>query len=338
VPRPLPLLLTLLSAIAVAALVFACASGTSKGSSSDAGDDSTLDGPGPTEGGQEDGGEASTPGDGGGTSLSKACTDNVAQYCNQLSTCSSFLLSVIYGDVVTCQTRLGGSYCSNIVSAKGSGWTGDGLESCIAARAKLTCTDFLYLKPQPSSCMPAGTLTTGSCLFSTQCGTGYCRIPAAGGCGNCVQRGTTGAPCTQTGDCDGNLVCSGGVCVAPQPIGGTCSATAPCASGVACILGKCAQPGGVGAACNPDAGGLDCDYNLGAYCSGTSCAAISVGTVSSTCGGSPPTACLGDGTCQEGDCVLPIGDGQPCDGGLNCAVPSACTAGVCATPNASQCP
>ena len=284
-------------------------------------------------------------GEGGanGTSLAQACTDNVSQYCQQLSMCSPFLVSIEYGDVVTCQTRLGPAYCNNIVTAKGSGWTGDGLEACVRARAKLSCTDFLYLRPAPAACRPTGTLSTQSCLFDSQCGTGYCRTPGGGACGNCVQRGTTGAPCTTTSDCDGNLVCSGPAgattCVAPQPLDGVCSATSPCQSGMACVSGKCAQPGNVGATCSADAGGVDCDYNLGAYCSGTACAAVSVGTLNSSCGGTaPPVSCLGDGVCQGGICVLPIADGQPCDGGLGCTTPSTCSAGTCSTPSAAQCP
>jgi hypothetical protein len=113
-----------------------------------------------------------------------------------------------------------------------------------------------------------------------------------------------------------------------------------------CLSGKCIQPGGVGATCDADAGGIDCDYNLGGYCDGTMCAAITVAMSTSLCGGSsPPAACYADGACQGGFCVPPIADGQPCsdDGGVNCTIPSVCTSsGICATPNAAhdagQCP
>ncbi len=331
------------SAVGLAAYAVACASGgASGGSSGDGGDDSTVEGATGEGGGP--GGDGGTSE--GGTSLMQACSDNAAKYCAQLSTCSPFLLSIQYGDMPTCVTRLGGAYCNNIVNAPGSGWTGDGLEACVTARAALSCTEFLYGKPAPSKCTPSGALANGStCLFDTQCGSGYCHTLGGAQCGTCLPPGQLTALCTTDHDCDGNLVClvpsqgTTGTCTAPVPLDAVCNATAPCATGLVCLSGKCAQPGPVGAACSPDAGGIDCDYNLGAYCSGTSCAAITVAMISSLCGGSsPPSVCFADGACQGGFCVAPTADGQPCDAGLNCTTPSTCSGGVCSTPSASQCP
>jgi hypothetical protein len=335
VHRSFLVLLGLASAVGLSAFAAACASGQlSDSTPSDGGDDSTIDGASP-----EGGGEGGSAEGGGGTSLTQACSDNAAKYCAQLNTCSPFLLSTQYGDVVTCQTRLGGAYCSDIVTAKGSGWTGDGLEACVAARSKLSCTDFLYLRPAPAACRPTGTITSGSCLYDSQCGAGYCRIPGGMQCGNCVQRGNTGAPCTTSNDCDGNLVCLAAACAAPVPLGAACNATTPCQNGMVCLSGKCAQPGGVGATCSADAGGVDCDYALGAYCSGATCAAITVAMSASLCGGSsPPAVCYADGACQGGFCVPPVADGQPCDAGASCTIPSTCVAGTCGTPSAGQCP
>lgn len=273
--------------------------------------------------------------------VTQACSDNAAEYCAQLTTCSPFLLSTQYGDSVICETRLAGAYCNNMVTAEGSGWTADGLEACAAAREALSCTEFLYLKPAPSACRPTGTITSGGCIWDSQCSAGYCRIPSGMQCGTCVERGNTGAPCTTSNDCDGNLVCTAAGCAAPVPLGSACSATLPCESGAVCLSSKCIQPGGVGASCDADAGGVDCDYNLGAYCDGTMCAAITVAMSASLCGGSyPPVACYADGACQGGFCVPPLADGFPCggDGGVNCTIPSTCNSGTCSSPNASQCP
>ena len=340
-------LLAFASAAATAGLVAlagACASGSSDTSSYDGGDDSSTDGA-PGEGGGSSGGEGGHP-EGGGTSLMQACIDNDQEYCNKLFTCSSFLLQEQYGDMPTCVMRLQ-PYCNAIVAAKGNGWTGDGLEACVAARDKLSCTDFFYGKPQPAACRPTGTITSGACLFDSQCGTGYCRIAAGSQCGNCVQLGNTGAACATTNDCDGNLVCANSACAAPVPIGGACSASSPCQSGAVCLpvqaadggaAGKCIQPGGVGASCDADGGGTDCDQAvLGAYCSGGMCGAITVAMSASLCGGSPPSVCYASGACQGGFCVPPIADGQPCDGGQGCTIPSTCNAGTCGTPNASLC-
>lgn len=338
--RSLLALLGFASTAAIAglvALIAACASGSTDSAPGDGGDDGTTDGP-TVEGG--DGGGEGGGQEAGGTSLTQACIDNAQHYCAELVKCGGsqqFLLQEQYGDMTTCEMRLV-PYCNAIVTASGSGWTGDGLEACIAARDKLSCTDFFYGKPQPAACTPAGTITNGACLFSTQCGTGYCRILPGSQCGNCVQLGNTGAACATTNDCDGNLVCANSACAAPVPVGAACNATTPCEVGAVCLAGKCIQPGGVGATCDPDAGGVDCDQNvLGAYCSGGTCSAVTVAMSASLCGGSPPSVCYASGACQGGFCVPPIADGQPCDGGLGCTIPSTCNAGTCGTPNASLC-
>jgi hypothetical protein len=269
-------------------------------------------------------------------SFTTACSDNATSFCAQLSMCSPYLLQVQYGDMPTCVTRLSGAYCTSIVTAKGSGWTPSGLEACVTARSKLSCTDFFYGKPQPKACMPAGTLSSGGCMYDSQCGTGYCRLVAGTPCGNCVQRGNTGAVCATNDDCDGNLVCAGMACAAPAPVGATCNATTPCENGVLCVAGKCALPGGQDAGCGDDAGNA-CDPDQGVYCSAGSCTPITVGMLNSLCGG-PSTACVGSGSCQGGFCTAPVADGMSCDAGPNCTIPSTCNgAGTCATPDPSTC-
>jgi hypothetical protein len=327
------ILLGLLVQVALAAGQASCASGGSDagGSSGDGGDDSTVVDGGPSDGGKKDSAPIVD------ASVSKACADNATSYCNQLFMCSPYLLSVEYGDVPTCQMQLGGAYCTDIVTAKGSGWTGGGLEACVAARQALTCQQFLYLKPARAACRPTGTLPMGACRYDTQCGTGYCSIPAGSACGNCVLRQSTGGVCATLSDCDSNLVCSGNRCVVPAPPGGMCDPmTMPCENGMQCISGKCAVGGMANATCDADSG-IGCDPNLGVYCSVGTCSAIMVGMINTTCGGSPPAVCYGDGTCSGGMCVPPIQDGQSCDGGVNCMTPSTCNSGTCGLFLASQC-
>ena len=112
--------------------------------------------------------------------------------------------------------------------------------------------------------------------------------------------------------------------------------TMPCLNGLECIGGKCAVGGGASATCDDEAG-VGCDPNLGVYCSGGTCTAITVAMMQSTCGASPPTVCYGDGTCTAGTCSPPISDGQPCDGGVNCTTPSTCNTGTCGLLLAAQC-
>jgi hypothetical protein len=320
--------------VAIAAGPSSCANGgLAGGPSGDGGDDSTVDGA-PVEGGKDGGG-----GEASAASFAKACSDNATSYCTQLSTCYPFLLSVQYGDMPTCETQLAPAYCLDIVTAKGSGWTPAGLEACIAARQKLSCQDFLYLKPQPAACRPTGTLSSGGCRYDSQCGTGYCSIPPASVCGNCVQLGNVGAVCASYADCDGNLMCSGmNRCAAPAPVGGGCDPmTTPCQNGLFCNNGKCEVAGAANAPCDPDSG-IGCDYNQGVYCATGTCSAITVGMANSTCGSPPPpTVCAGDGTCSGGFCTPPVTDGQPCDGGINCTYPSTCNGGTCGLFSASQC-
>jgi hypothetical protein len=325
--------------IALAALPLACATGGggNAGTGGEGGDEGSL-----VEGGEgavgeggiaEGGGEGST----GGTSAAKACADNASQYCMQLANCSSFLLDIEYGDQITCQTEVTPG-CMDALAAPGTGWTGDKLETCIAARAKLSCFNFFYAKPYPNVCTPTGRIGNAACLYDTQCGTGYCRIPTGKTCGTCVARGATGALCQSSDDCDGNLMCAMGTCAAPSMIGGPCNGTTmPCANGLACVGGMCAVPGGVDAGCG-DAGGA-CDYNLGATCMGSSCAAVPVDTPGGSCTGPPTDECPSSSACLQGFCQAPIADMMSCDAGdgIPCTPPDTCNAGTCSLFTASQC-
>lgn len=320
--------------LALAALAAACATGGGGGSATagEGGDDGAS-----VEGGDATSAEGSTGegGEGGtsGTSAAKACADNANQYCTQLQTCSPFLISIEYGDEITCESAVTPG-CLDQLMANKTGWTGDRLESCVQARAKLSCFDFLYAKPYPNVCRPTGGIGNGACRYDAQCGTGYCRI-TSGSCGTCVARGATGAPCTTSNDCDGNLMCAMGMCTAPSGVGGPCSAATPCNQGLACLSGQCVTPGGVDAGCG-DAGGT-CDYNLGATCMGAACAPVAVDTAGGSCSGPPVDQCPGSGACQQGFCSAPIADMGGCDGSVPCTPPDTCNAGTCSLFTASQC-
>jgi hypothetical protein len=327
--------------VALAALPVACATGggPNGGTSGEGGDDgSSLEG---GEGAAGEGGEGGGDGGGTGTSAAKACADNASHYCAQLAMCSNFLLDVVYGDPITCQTAVVPE-CMDELAAPGTGWTGDKLEACITARDKLSCFDFFYAKPYPNVCMPTGKIGNAACRYDVQCGTGYCRIPKGMTCGTCVARGATGALCqpnardlTGTNDCDGNLVCAMGTCAAPSGIGGPCSTATPCNKGLQCLNGQCVVPGGADAGCG-DAGGT-CDNNLGFYCSGGSCGALAVDTPGGSCSGPPTDQCPSSSTCQQGFCVSPVADMGSCEGGLACTPPDTCNAGTCSLFTASQC-
>ncbi len=323
--------------------VAACA--RSGDDSSGAGDDGGLP---PGEGGV--GADAHAKGDahadageaGAGPSAQKACDDNAASYCTQLEQCAPFLVTVQYGDELTCVARTTPA-CLDALKAPGAGFTGASLEACVAARTALDCNTFLHGKPGPNACQPSGGIATSqACLYDSQCGSGYCRVASGASCGNCVTLGATGAPCTSSADCDGNLMCAGaGTCQPPVAAGGLCDTTHPCQQGLACLGGSCAQPGGLGATCDPKNKGADCDYYQGVYCDGTSstCKAYAIAQAGSACGSAQPTVCAGDGTCFQGSCVAPVPDGSACSAqqGQNCMPPSTCTAGTCGLYSANLC-
>jgi len=293
-----------------------------------------VKGDGPHEGG----GDAPAS----GTSAQQACADNAAAYCKQLQMCAQFLVTTQYGDELTCESRQAPG-CLDALAAPGTGWTGDKLEACVKARTALDCGSFLYAKPQPNVCRPTGFVTTSNaCRYDAQCGTGYCRTASGATCGNCVTPGATGAPCTSTADCDGNLMCAGaGTCQPPSTATNACDTTHPCVQGLNCIKGICAAPGALGAMCAAANKGTDCDYNQGVYCdaTSTSCKAYAIAQAGDACGGATPTVCAGDATCFQSLCVAPAQDGSTCNAtsGLNCMAPSSCTAGMCALFPAAQC-
>jgi hypothetical protein len=333
------------------AFASACANGGSGASTPgddggplDEGGDATLKGDGPHPGG--DGGSEG----GAGTPAQKACDDNAVAYCTQLQMCAPFLMTIEYGsdDLMTCEAEVVPG-CLDALAAPGSGWTGDALEACVSARTALTCSAFLYGKPQPSACRITGQIATSeACLYDGQCGTGYCRVPTGASCGNCVTLGATGAPCTSPYDCDGNLMCAGSAgsetCQPPSSATGPCSTTQPCALGLSCIGGTCTAPGGVGATCAAKNNGADCDYNQGAYCDTTAgmCAAYTTAQPGDSCNGATHTICAADATCYQSLCVAPAQDGSTCNAasGLNCQPPDTCSAadgGTCALFSAKQC-
>jgi hypothetical protein len=336
------------SAVVLLAFASACANGGSSAGVSP-GDD----------GGLLEGGDATTksdaPHDAGvdgpasNTSAQKACADNAGAYCTQLNTCALFLVTTQYGDELTCVARQQPG-CLDALAAPGTGWTGDKLEACVTARTALDCADFLHAKPQPGACRVTGLIATSdACRYDEQCGTGYCRYAAGASCGNCVTRGATGAPCTASADCAGNLMCAGaGTCQPPATATNPCSATIPCVQGLVCIGSVCVAPAGVAtppATCVPKNNSADCDYTQGVYCDATTmaCQPYSKAQAGDACGGSTPTVCTGDATCFQSLCVAPADDGSTCNAaaGLNCLAPSSCLGGeggaTCALFSASQC-
>lgn len=332
-------------------LLTACANGGGSGGSK-----LVLDDEGGSEGGSPPG-DATTDthvmtttdgGDAGSvTSATKACADNASAYCAQLEMCAPFLVTVQYPADPTptsaCVTQMTLA-CADLLAAPGTGWTGDVLEACVKARTALDCNTFLNGKPLPKACLVTGQIITSDpCRYDGQCGSGYCRYAPGASCGNCVTLGETGAPCTSSLDCDGNLICTAptaGTCQPPSAAEVTCGATIPCQQGLVCLNALCAQPGGLGATCSSKNDSADCDYDQGVYCDGTAmaCVAVAVAGTGGACA-APAPACGGGGTCYDSACVAPAQDGGTCapTTGVNCLYPQTCQSGTCGLYAASQC-
>src|SRR6185369_8267421 len=69
---------------------------------------------------------------GSSVSPDKACTDLAAAFCTEVSNCAAPLITLGYGDVATCQTRLKLS-CLPSLMAPSTSATPDKLDSCAMA-------------------------------------------------------------------------------------------------------------------------------------------------------------------------------------------------------------
>jgi hypothetical protein len=155
--------------------------------------------------------------------------------------------------------------------------------------------------------------------IQTLCKSGLTCNRAVGGCST---PGAAGAPCGDTSDCSGALVCpipqsaSTSTCQTAGQAGATCSADRDCAAGLGCDYTKnvCATITWVAA---------------GQACSAT--ARCLVGYCPSSPAGSP----------QSGTCPTVIPDGQSCnstDETHTCDTYADCLGGVCVLFGESSCP
>jgi hypothetical protein len=289
------------------------------------------------------GGSGGGSGTGGGTGMvtaDQACGDFATAFCGKFNTCYPFLITVTYGDMGTCATRvkLG---CTAQNAANGTGATPTNIEACKAAVPGIACTDILD-NTTPSACNFKGTLSNGTaCGDNGQCSSGFCNINS-GTCGACAAIIPAGSSCTN-GGCDTGLTCAGGVCKAPGAAGATCSDTAPCKGSLVCKSGTCATPQtSAGGTCSPTAS--DCQLASGIFCNQNSvCANIDTAAAGDPCGvvAGALTVCKGSGACMSsglsGTCASPKADGASCGTNDKCLPPASCVGGVCKLPNPSSC-
>ncbi len=138
--------------------------------------------------------------------------------------------------------------------------------------------------------------------------------------GACSAPGAAGAPCADTSDCSGSLVCP----VAPGSSASTCQSA-----------------GQAGASCVVDS---DCAVGLGCDLAKRACAAITWAAAGQPCDGT--ARCL-VGTCPwsptgpTGACPAVIPDGKPCNPGdpaATCDTYAECAGGACVLVGSVSCP
>jgi len=317
------------------------------------------------------GGTSSGGSSGGGLGAAQACSDYATAECNVRNGCTNgFAITIDFGDVSTCQSRLEAS-CANALAAPGTGSTPAHVEGCAQALGGQSCFDY-FTNATPAACAtPAGTLAAGAgCAFSAQCQSAFCAIESSEVCGTCQAAPQAGSACGGGVGCGDGLICfsDSESCGVGVEDGGACSDHDACGAGESCVglvdggHGTCVPRGGVSAPCDPKegtepscfgAGGIACVR--GVRDAGT-CLPISVETSGATCGtvaGQADAVCGTGGLCVKsspdggtGACQGYVSDGQSCDSVLGppCVTPAKCvpatdggTAGTCTLPNGSLC-
>jgi len=277
-------------------------------------------------GGTGGGGDASTRPDATAEEV-QSCNAFADAFCNRLQTCSSFVMSVLYGDVATCRQRWVLSCLPNY-NVRGTSATAAKTNSCAQTLPALACDKFL-LGDFGTTCTPAaGTLAQGAaCGDDAQCASTFCARSATSVCGTCQPVTNPGDPCVQ-GSCSvsTNTICPAGT--------------------TTCVKPKAGQVG------DPCVGQEECDVGHQVGCNTATskqCIALTLTASGGTCGANSilnPTSvavCGAGGTCSlpfGGMCTPFAADGQTCsttDTGAHCVQPAKCVGGRCVVPDPGTC-
>jgi len=256
-----------------------------------------------------------------GDSASQSCAALAKAGCSRTASCSSFLMSTLYGDASTCEARLALS-CAAVLDAPGTAATPALMLECAQSLGSLACPSLLTSDFGPQ-CLPwPGPLAIGSaCGDDSQCATAFCARGSTAICGVCAARTAAGSPCVRNA-CSVGTICpdSGSTCIVPTA-------------------------GKVGASCKIQ---QDCDllHGVGCNTSSGSCMSLTVAT-NNACGlasllASSYAVCPASGTCSAsvgGKCAPAAADGAACDvqKGPACLGPARCVSGKCTLPNPASC-
>jgi hypothetical protein len=279
---------------------------------------------------------------GGGPTVDDACKSLAAAVCGQISSCSSFLIELTYGDQATCETRIA-ARCDDPTKLEASNVTAADIAACAAVYEGRTCADLF--DPGPDECRVPGDKDDGApCATAAECKGNVCEAEAEGSCGTCATPLAQGTTCgADTTVCDAGLYCnpSSGVCEKPAALDEACGDQKVCEGGLSCNSGKCGPLLGAGADCS--AGGT-CDFAEGLICFAldNTCTKVNLAKVDELCGLDPDTGdlyvCEADAKCDAGSetCVPRPLEGEACTvdpetGNGDCMSGFDCVAGKCAS-------
>jgi hypothetical protein len=255
----------------------------------------------------------------------QSCNNFADAFCSRLQTCSSFVMSVLYGDIATCRQRWVLSCLPNY-NGRGTSASATKTNGCAQTLPALACDKFL-LGDFGTTCTPSpGTLAQGAaCGDDAQCASTFCARAPTSICGTCQPVTQPGSPCVQSScSVSTNTIC---------PAGAT-----------TCVRPKAGMVG------DPCVGQEECDVGHQVGCNtATSKQCIALTLSSGTCGANSilnPTSvavCGAGGTCTlpyMGTCTPFAADGQNCmtgDTGAHCMQPAKCVGGRCVVPDPSTC-
>jgi hypothetical protein len=285
---------------------------------------------------------------GGGVTADQATTDVANAYCNRAQECAPAYVTVGFGDVATCATRLKATLTPSL-GAAGVTETPAQYEACAQALPNATCADLLG-RSMPAPCQPVpGTLADGAaCAVDGQCASSHCGLAVNAVCGTCSATSGAGGACNVDDDCQDGMTCQSSVCVTYGAENASCDTTHPCRPDLGCKSGACTTPSAAGIACQSSA---ECDNLHGVFCDPLTmvCANVSFAAPNAACGlvDQQIVVCTGPGSLcgnetaptYTGACVPYAADGAACDAtnGPLCNGGAVCAQGKCAIPDPAQC-
>ena len=255
----------------------------------------------------------------------QACVTFADAYCAKLQTCSTFVMSVAYGDLATCKARWILN-CTPNFGAPGTSATPARTTTCAQSIGALSCTTFLSGDLGTACAVAPGTVAQGAaCGDDAQCASTFCARAPTAACGTCQPVTMAGDPCVQSScSVSTNTVCPAGKTTCVKPVAGK-----------------------VGDAC---VGHEQCDvgHQVGCNPTNSKCIALTLATAGGTCGADSifPTSvavCPASGTCSaslSGKCSAVGMDGASCstaDTGTHCMPPARCVASKCTLPSPATC-